>query len=117
MSNHSVDSQVDCSLKCLEEQFCVGYNYRSISKKVEINCQTSRNTSLERDTKNVVQGEWMFYEHIENLLVSIYSLLQHRERNNGLSWYTVTPCYLSYTRLYLEETSYLYVTKQAPKYI
>ena len=79
MSNHSVHSQVECSLKCLNEQFCVSYNYIWKSRKHEINCQTSRNTSLERDTTNVVQGQWMFYEDIENLPVSIYSLVCFRE--------------------------------------
>ncbi|CAB3983338.1 Hypothetical predicted protein [Paramuricea clavata] len=31
IASHIVDSEVDCSLKCVEEQSCVGYNYREKS--------------------------------------------------------------------------------------
>ena len=70
MSSYSVYSQVDCSLKCLEEQFCVGYNYRLKSRDGEINCQTGHNTTLKRDTESVVNGEWIFYQNLDYLPVS-----------------------------------------------
>ena len=71
VSSHSVYSKFECSLKCLEEQTCVGYNYRSKSKKHEINCQISHNTTLERDTEIVAYGEWTFYQDLETLPVHV----------------------------------------------
>ena len=71
VSSYSVHSQVDCSLKCREEQFCVGYNYRLKSRAGEINCQTGHNTTLKRDAESVVNGEWIFYQNLDYLPVSI----------------------------------------------
>ena len=70
ISSHIVHSDIECSLKCLEEQSCVGYNYRATPKK--INCQISRmrNTTLEGDTETLVDGEWMFFQDLETLPVS-----------------------------------------------
>jgi hypothetical protein len=57
-------------MKCLEEQLCVGYNYRATPQK--INCQISRNTTLERDAETLVNGEWMIYQDLETLPVSTF---------------------------------------------
>ena len=65
-----VYSKVECSLRCLKEQTCVGYNYRSKSKKYGINCQISRNTSPKGNTESVEYGDWAFYQDLETLPVS-----------------------------------------------
>jgi hypothetical protein len=69
ISNHSVEARIECSLKCLKEQSCAGYNYRSRSKIDDINCQISANTTLERS--NILYGPWVFYQDLETLPVSI----------------------------------------------
>ena len=70
MSNHIVDSQVECSLKCLEEQFCVGYNYKAKSNKGEINCQISANATLGK--QDILHGPWVFYQDLETFPVSMF---------------------------------------------
>ena len=67
ISSHIVDSEIECSLKCLDEQTCVGYNYRTESKKNEINCQLGSNSSLERDIESVRNGEWVFSQDLDTL--------------------------------------------------
>ena len=71
ISSHVVHSDIKCSMKCLEEQSCVGYNYRTTPQK--INCEISRNTSLERDAESLIYGEWIFYQDLETLPVSTFS--------------------------------------------
>jgi hypothetical protein len=70
ISSHVVRSDIECSMKCLEEQSCVGYNYRTTPQK--INCQISRNTTIERDAENLVNGEWIFYQDMDTLPVSSF---------------------------------------------
>lgn len=71
ISSHIVHSEMDCSLKCLGEQTCVGYNFRPKSKKHEINCQLGSNSSLERDIEIVKNGEWVFSQDLDSLPVSL----------------------------------------------
>ena len=45
VSSHAVQSDVECSMKCLEKSpTCVGYNYRSKSNRYAVNCQLSNKT-------------------------------------------------------------------------
>ena len=69
LSNYLVHSEAECSLKCLEEQTCVAYNYRTTSAQGEINCQTS-NTTLQKDADVFALGDWTFYQDLETLPVS-----------------------------------------------
>ncbi len=64
--NHTVNSEVECSLKCLKEQSCVGYNYRAESYKDAKNCQISNKTK----DKNGKDGEWTFYLEVNVATVS-----------------------------------------------
>ena len=64
--NDTVNSEVECSFKCLKEQSCVGYNYRAESYKDEKNCQISNKTK----DKNGKDGEWTFYLEVNVATVS-----------------------------------------------
>lgn len=63
IASHIVDSEVDCSLKCVEEQSCVGYNYREKSYNDVPNCQIS-NKIRGIDAEH---GEWTFYLLMESV--------------------------------------------------
>lgn len=69
ISSHSVHSEAECSLKCLEEEACIGYNYRPESKKHEINCQISHNT-VQKEKESTRRRKWMFYQDTKTLPVS-----------------------------------------------
>ena len=69
-SSHIVNSELECSLKCREEQTCVGHNYRPKSTKYEYNCQLASNSSLEREKEIIRNGEWVFSQDLEFLPVS-----------------------------------------------
>ncbi|XP_028415343.1 uncharacterized protein LOC114538367 [Dendronephthya gigantea] len=65
ISNHTVHSQLECSLKCLQSQACVGYNYRAKPKnKYAINCQLS-NKTRGKSTNGEGNGKWTFYQELE----------------------------------------------------
>ncbi|XP_028410746.1 uncharacterized protein LOC114533433 [Dendronephthya gigantea] len=66
ISTHSVDSEAECSLKCLESQVCVGYNYKPGSEKYEMNCQISDN-KIHTEMEFVGNREWMFYQDMDTL--------------------------------------------------
>ena len=75
LSSHRVDSQVECSLKCLvQKTTCVGFNYKHNAKKHDMNCQTSANTTLSRNKEDIANGEWMFFQVLETLPVR-YALI------------------------------------------
>lgn len=74
ISSHIVHSKVECSLKCLQEPYCVGYNYKRTHYTNKTNCQVSQNKvgTAENKLKN---GMWVFYQDLETLIVSetVYS--------------------------------------------
>ena len=74
ISSHSVHSQVECSLKCLETSTCVGYNYRPKSIKYAVNCQVSSKTEA-RDQVTGAEGEWIFYIDLEQVRKNYEDLL------------------------------------------
>ena len=61
LSGHIVNSEEECSLRCLEELYCLGFNFNSriINKSsCKVNCQLSDWDNLD----DVVSGdEWIFY--------------------------------------------------------
>ena len=65
ISSHNVESKLECSLRCLQESTCVGYNYRSASNIYAVNCQLSSKTQ-ERDGKDG-KGQWTFYQDLETV--------------------------------------------------
>ncbi|XP_028416421.1 uncharacterized protein LOC114540476 [Dendronephthya gigantea] len=64
ISSYAVHSEIECSLKCLEEETCVAYNYRPILAHGEINCEIS-NSSSHKDIKVFAKGEWILYQDLE----------------------------------------------------
>ena len=69
ISSHNVYSKLECSLRCLQEPSCLGYNYRSASNNYAVNCQLSNETQ-ERGRggeKENGSGEWTFYQDLETV--------------------------------------------------
>ena len=63
ISNHTVHSQNECSLMCLQKSTCVGFNYRAAkSNKYLINCQLSNKTQAKKNVEREETGEWKFYQ-------------------------------------------------------
>ena len=64
VSTHIVDVEEECSLKCLEELHCFGFNFKSgsITNKFdssELNCQISGRNF---ENMEVMDGnDWVFY--------------------------------------------------------
>ena len=62
ISNHTVHSQNECLLMCLQKSTCVGFNYRAAkSNKYVINCQLSNKTNGKNHVQSGQTGEWKFY--------------------------------------------------------
>ena len=61
ISNHTVYSEVECSLRCLQQSTCVGFNYRPKSSNYAINCQLSSKAQEKKDAEN---GEWTFFQKV-----------------------------------------------------
>lgn len=60
ISSHVVHNQIQCSIKCLEQKHCVGFNYLvAVVKELEINCQISNST--QHNNRLVSKGAWSFY--------------------------------------------------------
>ena len=79
ISNHTVHSQTECSLMCLQKSTCVGFNYRIKSNKYVVNCQLSNKTYERENGENKETGEWMFYQDVrttvsERTILTILSL-------------------------------------------
>ena len=70
LSSFIVESEVECSLQCFDEETCVGYNYRIQSTKNEINCQLTANKALRRNIKSVGGEQWVFYQDVQALPMS-----------------------------------------------
>jgi hypothetical protein len=63
VSTHIVDVEEECSLKCLEELYCFGFNFNSgITDKYinKENCQISGRSSENMEVMN--GDDWIFYE-------------------------------------------------------
>ena len=65
ISSYVVDSELECSTRCVGKSTCTAFNYRKISMEYAANCQIS-NTTEERD--HLEEGEWWF-----SLLVQLVS--------------------------------------------
>ena len=65
ISSHNVHSKLECSMRCLKESKCVGYNWRKTkSNKYAVNCQLSNKT---KESESSESGEWMFYQDTNNV--------------------------------------------------
>ena len=62
MSNHTVHSKTECSMRCVPKSTCVGFNYKTGSKKYVVNCQLSGKTHQRENGKSEENGEWVFYK-------------------------------------------------------
>ena len=62
ISSYAVHAKIECSLKCLQKETCIGYNYRPESNKYAENCQLSDKTQ-ERESGG--DGEWTFYQDVK----------------------------------------------------
>ena len=71
ISSHAVQSDVECSMKCLEKSpTCVGYNDRSKSNRYAVNCQLS-NKTREKDQATGANKKWAFYQNLEEVRIKI----------------------------------------------
>ncbi|XP_028410723.1 uncharacterized protein LOC114533410 [Dendronephthya gigantea] len=66
LSSHHVHEEAECSLKCLEEETCVAYNYKPKTAADEINCQIT-NTTSQKNLEAFGKGEWTFFQDLETL--------------------------------------------------
>ena len=62
ISESSVYSWLECGTSCLENRFCVGYNYKKNSKGNEMNCQLSATTDHHFKKGRKGDNGWSFYE-------------------------------------------------------
>lgn len=62
ISNHTVHSKTECSMRCVPKSTCVGFNYKTGSKNYVVNCQLSGKTHQRENGKSDENREWMFYE-------------------------------------------------------
>ncbi|CAB4006185.1 Hypothetical predicted protein, partial [Paramuricea clavata] len=89
ISSHSVYTKVECSFKCNEEETCGGYNYRTKSKKHEINCQISKKSKASESGRN---GEWTFYQDSQTVPPAKLGSLRLVSKTDSAFWYDrVTP--------------------------
>jgi hypothetical protein len=71
ISSHTVHSEAECSLRCLKEERCVGFNYRSKSNNKYVrNCQISNKTQSQASDTTGGSEEWTFYQYLK--IVSVY---------------------------------------------
>ncbi|XP_046842538.1 uncharacterized protein LOC124436616 [Xenia sp. Carnegie-2017] len=68
ISSHVVRHLMECSMKCVPEQQCIGFNYLYSVQEHEINCQTS-NMTISNVSKTVPsKGNWIFYQTTTKVL-------------------------------------------------
>ena len=68
ISIHYVDSEIDCSFRCLKEPTCVGFKYKHGVNSPSVNCQLSNSTG-ENDMADDDDQGWMFFVDITSKLV------------------------------------------------
>ena len=68
ISNHTVHFETECSMKCVPESTCVGFNYRTKSNKYVTNCQLSNKTYEKKNGKSKEIGEWKFYQDLRTIV-------------------------------------------------
>ena len=73
ISNHTVCTQMDCSMRCLETSTCVGFNYRTNSNKYVANCQLSKETRESGSVETEERGEWEFFQDERTTLSDLHS--------------------------------------------
>ena len=62
VSNHTVYSETECSMRCVPKSTCVGFNYRAKRIEYVVNCQLSNKTHGKENGKGGENGEWIFYK-------------------------------------------------------
>ncbi|XP_028415636.1 uncharacterized protein LOC114539001 [Dendronephthya gigantea] len=50
-----------CAQKCLQEPFCVGYNFKNMLKKTNSNCQLAHALNYNMSNCNIDDEGWVFY--------------------------------------------------------
>ena len=70
ISNHSVHFQNECSLTCLREPTCQGFNYRITSNNYVVNCQLSSKARKRENDESEEAGGWTFYQDVSKLFDS-----------------------------------------------
>lgn len=76
ISSHAVNSEVECSVKCLEKSTtCVGYNYKPVkSNRYTVNCQLS-NKTRGKDQAIGANKKWEFYQNFKKVRIKEYYIL------------------------------------------
>ena len=63
VSTHTVDVEEECSLKCLEELHCFGFNFKSGITDKYINKENCQISGRSLENMEVMNGDdWIFYE-------------------------------------------------------
>lgn len=76
VSNHTVYSETECSMRCALNSTCLGFNYRTKSNRYIVNCQLSNKSQKGENGKYGEAEKWTFYQDVSKTVYDTSDLIE-----------------------------------------